>query len=211
MRTRRPPFTRCNSGQSMVEIALMLPLLLMVVLNAVNFGYFFLVAMNLAAAPRSGVEYAIIGNSTPVRISLPLAGPRGAAGVASVSTLTNQDMAGALSAPATNASIQVCSTSSDLGPLLNAGTPSARAPCATFEATTPVGFTFPAAQPDPELNSGNTAPAFVLTRVDVAYKFKPLIQGTPFNITLLASPICSSASGSVTCTFHRQASMRAMN
>ena len=39
-------------------------------------------------------------------------------------------------------------------------------------------YTFPAAQVDPELNAGNTAPAFVLHQVDVAYKFTPLIPGT---------------------------------
>ena len=106
---RRPRFalTRCSSGQRMVEIALILPLLLMVILNAVNFGYFFLVALNLAAAPRSGAEYSIQGFTSPGQVTLPKAGPLTT--TTTVSYLTYQDMRGALRSPS-NASIQVCST-----------------------------------------------------------------------------------------------------
>ena len=69
----------------------------------------------------------------------------------------------------------------------------------------------PAAEVDPELNSGSTAPAFLLNRVDVAYQFSPPIPLMPFNIIVLASPACSSDGGNVTCTFYRHAMMRAMN
>ena len=40
----------------MVETVLMMPVLLLFLLNAINFGYFFLTITNLAAAPRMGVE-----------------------------------------------------------------------------------------------------------------------------------------------------------
>lgn len=39
----------------------------------------------------------------------------------------------------------------------------------------------------------------------------PLINGTMFNIFTLAAPTCSSTGGAITCTFHRQVAMRAMN
>ena len=69
-------------------------------------------------------------------------------------------------------------------------------------------FTFPPAQVDPELNSSNTAPAFMLHQVDVAYKFTPLIPGTPFNILLLTFPTCDATG---VCVLHRQSVMRGMN
>ena len=52
MRIRK--LARNNSGQALVETALILPVMLLVLLNAVNFGYFYLVALNLTAAARDG-------------------------------------------------------------------------------------------------------------------------------------------------------------
>ena len=69
---------------------------------------------------------------------------------------------------------------------------------------------FQAAEPDPERNAANTAPAFLLNRVDVAYQFSPPIPLSPFNIVALASPVCSSTGGTVTCTFYRHIVMREM-
>jgi len=183
----------------------MMPVLLLFLLNAVNFGYFFLVVTNLAAAPRVGVEYSIMGGATPSAIELPANGP--STNVLSSSFLTYEDMRGALNAPTTNAAVQVCSASAGL---VNPGTTTAKAACTNY-GTIPSGFTFPAAGVDPELNAGSTAPAFVLNQVDVVYKFVPLIPGTPFNILLLASPLCGTSGANVSCVFHRQSVMRGMN
>jgi hypothetical protein len=186
-----------QAGQSIVETVLMMPILLMLLLNAVNFGYFFFTITNLAAAPRAGVEYSIMGGATPSAIELPATGPT--TNVLSSSFLTYEDMRGALNAPTANASVRVCSQS--------AGVVSGIANCVTYPGTG-VTFTFPAAQADPELNAGSTAPAFVLHQVDVAYKFTPLIPGRVFNVVLLAFPTCN-ASG--VCVLHRQSVMRGMN
>ncbi len=43
-------------GSSLIELALVLPLLLMIVLNAVNFGHFILVALNLTSSSRAATE-----------------------------------------------------------------------------------------------------------------------------------------------------------
>ena len=64
-----------TQGQSLIETALLLPILLLLAFNAINFGYFFFVAVNLAAAPRTGVQLSIIGEATPVNIPLSPAGP----------------------------------------------------------------------------------------------------------------------------------------
>ena len=186
---------RSTSGQSLVETALVLPVLLMLLFNAVNFGYFFLIAVNLAAAPRSGVAYSIQGNASAVASSMPAAGP--STTTTSVSYLTYQDMTGAIYSPS-NTPVRVCSAILGLN---SAGNVSQTAKCASYGGT----YTFPSVASDPE------SPDFVLNQVDVAYSFSPLISGTMFNIFTLASPVCTSSGGTVTCTFHRQVAMRAMN
>ena len=192
MRIRKPALARCSSGQALVETALLLPLLLTIILNAVNFGYFFVVALNLAAAPRSGVEYSILGGATAggSALGLPPAGP--ASTNTTVSYLTYQDMAGALSS-SSSTPLQVCSKV--IG--LNGSGSSQTAKCATFG-------TYPS---PPSPDSDPESPSFVLNRVDVKYTFNTLIPGTVFNLALLPLAICSGG----TCTFHRQASMRALD
>jgi hypothetical protein len=196
---------RRQSGQSIVETILMMPVLLLFLLNAVNFGYFFFVATNLAAAPRAGVEYSIMGGATPSAIELPASGP--STNQLTSSFLTYEDMRGALNSPTTRAAVRVCSPSIGID---NPGTTNAKAQCLEY-GTVPAGYTWPAVQVEPELNAGSTAPAFILHQVDVAYQFIPLIPGTPFNIFLMASPICTVAGSNVSCVFHRQSLMRGMN
>lgn len=205
MSFRKNATARGQSGQSLVETVMMMPLLLLFLGNAINFGYFFLVGLDVTAAPRNGVEYSIMGGATPAAIQLPATGPSTAQ--LSTSFLTYEDMRGALSSPTNNAAIQVCSPSTGIS---NPGTVNATAQCDTY-GTLPAGYSFPAAQVDPELNAGSTAPAFILQQVGVVYQFSPLIPGTPFNILLLASPICTASGANVSCVFHRQSLMRGIN
>jgi Flp pilus assembly protein TadG len=190
------PFRRLKKearGQAMVETALMLPFLLEIVFNTVNFGYFFLIALNITAAPHSGALYSILGASTPINVDLADPGPTTARN--SVSYLTLGDLTGAIGNGA-SAPVQVCTAKSGTTgsgtALLTACTQYNSSPSYTPDA-------------DPE------APAFVLNRVDVTYTFKPLLDQRLFNLILLASPVCTGSGGGVTCTFHRQVSMRAMN
>jgi Flp pilus assembly protein TadG len=206
MRIRKQFFLRCTAGQALVETALILPVMMMIILNVINFGYFFLVALNLATAPRSGVAYSILGFSSSGALTLPAASP--ATTATSVAYLTYQDMTGALFSPS-GASVQVCSKAVTVsGSGTNGTSPNIRSNCMTCSsqsscaagAAVTTGSKVPA--PDPE-NS-----LFVLHRVDVTYTFNVLIPGTPFNIALLPVSICTAAGS---CTFHRQVSMRAMD
>src|ERR1700693_4894314 len=95
-----------NSGQALVETAIMMPILLAILITAINLVYFFLVVLNITAAPRSGALYSIIGPSTPASTAYPAAG---GSATTTVSYLTQQDLTGALYNPASNATIQVCS------------------------------------------------------------------------------------------------------
>jgi hypothetical protein len=189
---------RCgDTGQALLETVLLMPLILLLVLNVINFGYFFVVALNLAASPRSGVEYSILGFATPGSLTLPDAGPPSTA--TTVSHLSQQDLTGAISGP-TGATIQVCS--STVGVTVSGTT---LCVSCTGSGCGGAGAGSPAPAADPE------APTFTLNRVDVDYTFSPLIPGTPFGLALLPISVCSSSGGTVTCTFHRQVSMRAMN
>ncbi|MBZ5612984.1 MAG: pilus assembly protein [Acidobacteriia bacterium] len=204
MNIRKTALRRGQTGQSLVETVLMLPLLLLVLLNAVNFGYFYLVALNLTSASRTGALYAMIGSSTPAGTALP---PATGTSPSTASYLTYQDMTGALNAPG-SATIQICSAGLGVS-----GTGSSQtAQCQTCTSSAAgsafacgaTGTGSPAPDSDPE------APAFVLNRVDVTYAFTPLIPGTPFGLALLPLSACTASGATVTCTFHRQVSMRAM-
>lgn len=179
----------------MVETALMLPLLLGLVLNAFNFGYFLLVAINVAAAPRAGVLYSILGGSTTINPTPQLPAPGPTTTTTSVSFLALRDLTGAVGSGA-SAGVQVCTAQAGVN-----GTGSTMTSVCNQYNSSPA-YT-PASDPE--------APAFVLNRVDITYTFKPLLDQRMFNLILLASPVCTGTGGSVTCTFHRQVSMRAMN
>jgi hypothetical protein len=175
-----------ESGQSLIETALILPLLLLIAFNAINFGYFFFAALNITSAPRSGVQYAILGGATPQQLSLPPAGPSN--DPTTVSFLTYQDM---LKIPNSgSALVQVCSS---MVGVANPGTASQKSACTTFgSGTAPAG---PAADPE--------APTFVLSKVDVVYQLQPLI--TPFSLLGIQLAVLPNMN------IHRQVSMREMN
>lgn len=195
MRSLRSRFS--DRGQSLIETALMLPILLLIAFNAINFWYFFFVAVNLAGAPRAGVQYSIVGSATPLNTMLPKAGPPSDA--FSVSFLTYQDMRGALpnSSPAR---VQVCSK--NLG--LSGSGGNRRTNCLPFG--TGAETFIPA--PDPETPTDpNQSPKFFLNRVDVVYQLTPPIP--PFELPIPGGPI--SLVPAPTLRFHRQVSMRAMD
>ena len=176
----RPGVVRHRSGQSLVETALILPLLLTVVFNAVNFGYFFFVALNLAAAPRQGSVYSIQGGSSILQGGLPSA--------AAVSSLVYENITGAIPATA-GTPTRVCTLALGLNPT-GIGTASQIPNCANYGGQT---GTYSTLDPDPE------APYLVLNRVDIQYTVIPLIQGSTFNLIVPGS-----------LTFHRMVTMRAM-
>ena len=149
-----------RSGQSLLETALLLPLLLTIVANAVSIGYFFSVYLNLATAPRQGAQYSIQGTSSVLQAAVPSAD--------SISSLVYENIAGAIPSAA-NTPTRVCTLALGL-----TGSGSSQMPnCATYGTGT---GTFPDLQADPE------APYLVLHRVDVQYTVTPLIQGSVFNL-----------------------------
>src|SRR5262249_26559087 len=144
-----------QSGQSLLETALAMPLLLGLAFNIVNFGYMWFMVLTLSAAPRMGVQYATQGGAS---------GTAGAApNTTSVSDLVYENLTHAISgASASNVSVQVCSSAKGVNGVTNV------ALCDQFGPA----FSFPTPAADPE------APLFVLDRVDVKYTLQPIIPGT---------------------------------
>ena len=190
-------------GQALLETALMMPLMLILVLNALNLGYFFFVTTNLAAATRTGALYSIVGPGSPGTTSYPSANT----GSLPVTTLIYQDLTGAVwtTPNSANVTIQVCSaglgTAGSAGSVLsNCVSCNSSATCSSQTAGSGASATF---VPDPDPENAT----FVLNRVDVQYSFPPLIPGSPFNLILIGS-LYNSGTGQY--TFYRHVEMRAM-
>lgn len=175
-------FHRTSNGQSLVEVAAFLPIVMLCAAYAVDFGYFFIICANLTSSARSATEYSIQGYQSPGQATLPSAGPT--TSTASVVALALGDMAGVANS-ATQVSVQVCSKS--------VGTSGNATKCSSFGPTV-AGSTSTAVQTDPE------APTFLLNRVDVTYTVQPPIPLTFFSVSLLP-----------TLSFQRHVAMRVLD
>ena len=149
--------SRRQEGESLVETAVAMPLLLSISFIIVNFGYFWFLLLTMSAAPRVGAEYSTQGGVTVTP------------GTASVSNLVYENMTNAVAGATTsNTAVRVCSSAKGIDTTTNV------ALCDSFGPT----YSFSTVEVDPE------APAFVLNRVDVEYDVTPIIPGTVFNVVL---------------------------
>jgi Flp pilus assembly protein TadG len=151
--------SRDQEGQSLLETAFAMPLLLGVAFNLINLGYFWYMVLALSAAPRHGVQYSAQGGQA-VTSSSP--------STTQVSNLVYDNITNSVGgATSSNTSVRVCTNAKGV----NA---SGVALCDSFGP----GFSFSSVPADPE------APGFVLNRVDVGYTVTPIIPGTAFNVVL---------------------------
>jgi Flp pilus assembly protein TadG len=207
-----------SQGQSLVEAALILPLLLLLVCNVVNLGYFFLIVVNLTGASRSSTLYSIEGSYSPYALQEPASGTSTGSKLATtpgtVSYAALQDMTGAVWNPTGTigsgsvvTSIQVCTQMNvNNGSGVNGSGSSLVANCDTCDTSNGCSLTNSNGVLSPALKADPEAPNFILNEVDIQYTFSTLIPGTIFNLPLQASPFCNGG----TCTFTRKARMRSM-
>lgn len=206
-----------SRGQSLVEAALILPLLLLLVCNVVNLGYFFLIVVNLTGASRSSTLYSIEGSYTPYALQEPASGTTSGSTLNTTSGTVSfdalQDMTGAIWNPTGTisgnvvTSLQVCTQMNvNNGSGVNGSGSSQVANCETCDTSNGCSLTNSNGVPSPTLSADPEAPDFVLNEVDIQYTFSTLIPGTIFNLPLNASPFCNGG----TCTFIRRARMRSM-
>ncbi len=170
-----------DSGQSLVETAIALPVLVMLMAYAVDFGYFYVVASNLTTSARVAAEYSVEGSATVAQGSLPATGISTTTQNTVSNTVLNDDVQ--LTGSATGTAIQVCSKA--------LGTTGNVTNCGQYGASNTNTYT---PQTDPE------AGTFYLNRVDVTYTIKPPIPLTFFNVSFLP-PL----------QFHRSVVMRVMD
>jgi Flp pilus assembly protein TadG len=166
---RRPRFCRSlrhDSGQSLLETAIFLPILIFLIAYAVDFGYFFIVSANLASSSRTAAEYSTQGFASPGQLTLPSAGP--ITDTTTVAGLAVGDLSSLISA-STTTTVQVCSQ--EIGVTNNV------ANCASYG---PAGTAYTPGT-DPE------APTFLLNRVDVTYTVQPPIPLSFFSYQLVPS------------------------
>jgi Flp pilus assembly protein TadG len=152
---------RGEEGQSLLETAVTMPLLLGIAFNLINVGYFWIVVLSLSAASRQGVQFASQGGAAALTISAP--------GTAAVSDLVYQNVTNAINGATTsNVAVRVCSSAKGVDSTTGV------ALCDQFGPA----FTFSAPAADPE------SPVYVLHRVDVGYTVTPIIPGTAFGVLL---------------------------
>jgi Flp pilus assembly protein TadG len=148
-------FWRRQEGQSLMEIALMVPIFTILVCYSVDFGYFYLVATSLNSAARNAAEYAIQGTSSPAQTAEPSAATVSSLAIASI---------GLGGATTGTVSIRVCSSAVGT----TTGTNAAQCTSPSTGAGTVSGT------PDTDPETTTTAP-FQLSRVDVVYTVTPPI------------------------------------
>jgi len=141
-KTRR----RRQAGQAAVECALALPVLLLLIVNTVNFGTYLFAWISVANAARTGAQYATTGG-----VSL---GGGGSPSAATVQTMVVNDLKGLPNYTAT----QVCVSASN----------STTVSCNTGSA--PAGT-----PPAVDTAEGSPAVTFLIGAVDVTYTYSPLI------------------------------------
>jgi Flp pilus assembly protein TadG len=141
---------REERAQSLIELALMIPIFTVLVCYAVDLGYLFVAATSLTAAARNATEYAIQGSASPAQATPPVA--------SLVASLTIASL-GLPNASTSTVSVRVCSSSVGINALNNS------ALC--LVTSTGAGAISGSVDVDPE------APTFQVNRVDVVYNVTP--------------------------------------
>jgi Flp pilus assembly protein TadG len=136
-------------GQALVEFALMVPLLFLLIVNAVNFGGFLYDLITVSNAARAGAQYAALGTSS-------VQNPPEAT-FTQVQTLVQNETSSLANASGSNPSVSVCMNNNGTATVLSSSPATA---CST-------------APQDPEVAVGTTT--FTSVAVDVTYTYSPFI------------------------------------
>lgn len=162
MRIRPRSLRFRQRGQSLVETAIMLPLLLFIACNAINLAYFWYMVLTLSSIPRMGVEFSSQGGQALSLASAPSA--------SAISDLVYENLQNTIGGTTVNTSVRVCSATVGKDSSTNVTF------CTSFGPAPPTAFPANTADPEPAF--------FTLNRVDVAYTVTPIIPGGVFNVVL---------------------------
>jgi Flp pilus assembly protein TadG len=168
---------RSCSGQSVVEFALMFPLMFLLVVNAVNFGGLLYSYITVTNAARAGAAYMILGKSA-------LGGAPVLPSTAAVQAIVNADL---VSLPnASNAIVSVCGNFNGTTQWLNS---SDKYVACTMPSNPPTDSTY--ADPQPATS--------ILGTVQVQYTYCPFINSWNFpNLGVYSTlPGCTGSGNSL--------------
>jgi Flp pilus assembly protein TadG len=204
---RRVAGGESRSGQSLLEMALILPLMLLLIVNTANFGSFFYDWITVAGAVRSGAQYMALAGAS---VGFP---PEASA--SQITTVIANDLK-SLPNASSNVTVKVCTNNASGGTAIFDATEgavnSSGNPIACTCAGTNGGAKTCPANEGGSTNGGNNTNGFtdpepisyVLATVDVSYNYQPLIALVNFpglNIYTTLPPT----------TIHRTAVMRMLN
>lgn len=142
---------RGNEGASLVEFALLLPLLLMLILNIVNFGAFIGAWVGIANAARTAADYAILNSSS--------AGTQSGATSTQLNNLISADLAHVPNVSSTNPAIWICQNQNG----------------------TAVAIVGTCSSPPQDPETASAGGTFTNVTVDLTYTFTPLAGSFSFS------------------------------
>jgi Flp pilus assembly protein TadG len=169
-----------SRGQALVEFALMLPLMLILIVNVVNFAGFFYAFIEVGNASRSAGDYTIMGSiaysgTDPSGASGPqLHAPsdNGIAGAQLVANMLGTDM---LSLPnRSSITVRLCELNPSSAPMTNATCNVCNNSAGTGTMSCTAGSGSFTGNPTPD-NSTGEGSNYTLTWVDVSYTYNPFI------------------------------------
>jgi TadE-like protein len=172
-------------GQALVEFALMVPLLFVLIVNAVNFGGYIYDWITVANAARAGAQYAAMGAA--------YAGYPPAARLSNITTLIQNETAALPNASGSNPVITVCefNGSAIAFPLT---TP-------TTACSDPAGVAAPPQDPE-TITGGAGASHFTTLAIDLTYTYSAFIPTFNFRLFGIILP---------TTNIHSRIVMRVLN
>ena len=200
---RRRIGRKSRRGQSLLEFALILPLILLLIVNTVNFGALFYDWITVADGVRSGAQYMVLAGKS---VGFP---PE--ANASQVTTVIANDLK-SLPNAATNVTIKICTNNSTTGTAsfnqIQGNVPAVACTCSN---TAGGSVTCPTNEGG-STNAGNNTDGFtdpeptrfVLATVDVSYNYQPLIGLMNFPALHIYTTLPPT-------TIHRTAVMRMLN
>ena len=142
--------TNLTQGQTLIEFALILPLLLVLIVNVVNFGTFFFAWITVANAARSGAQYMCMGGAS-------VGSPRAATSTQIYNLIT-----------------------ADISSLQNRASLAVRVCAKKYGVAAVCSTTGSGTFADPVADTRIEAPLFVMGWVDISYTYVPPIPGFSF-------------------------------
>jgi hypothetical protein len=196
---RRRPARRAAAacGASLLEFALIVPLLLILIANIVNFAGFFFAWITVQDAARAGAQYLVRGDKS-LGDPAPVA-PLPESGLAAlISPVVTQELSSLVNNP--SLALRVCTRK-----------PSGRGISATAPTITCTQVTgsFSTTPSDPPEEGSAEAPLYETGWVDVGYTYLPFIPSGFKFPGLNFGPVWPSKDGGV--TIHRQVVMRILS